>query len=389
MPPAIFAFSLCAFALGFTEFVVIGLAPAMAASLGHPVEDLGTAVTAYAVGVAIGAPILTSLAATWSRKPLLTAAMLIFVGGNAAIAWSDSLEAVLLWRLVTGLTHGVFLAVASSVAAALVPATRGGSAIAVVFGGLTIALVAGVPLGTYLGAVWDWRAVFLVVAACAALGLLGLLAWTPPGTGDGTASKPMDGLRALAAPALLKAAAVTVLAYGGAFVLFTYASPLLTAITGLGVEEVSAVLLAYGLAAAVGNLAGGAVSDRLGHQAATAGILVALALVLAGIGLLAARPLPTALLVAALGATMFAAVPILQARVLDVAGRHAPDAAASASGLNIAGFNLGITLGSLLGGAVMAHLGVAMTPFVGAAVVAVGALLVVGRSAARAAAAVR
>jgi MFS transporter, DHA1 family, inner membrane transport protein len=386
MPPAIFAFGLCAFALGFTEFVVIGLAIAIAKSLGHPVEDLGMAVTTYAVGVAIGAPVLTALSARLSRKRVLAATMLTFICGNAGVACSNSLEAILLWRLVTGLTHGVFLAVASSVAAALVPPTRSGRALAVVFGGLTVALVAGVPVGTYVGSVWDWRAVFWAVSAFAVLGLVGLLAWTPPGTGDGTTSTPMDGLRALAAPVLLKATTVTVLAFGGAFVLFTYASQLLTTITGLGIESVSAVLLAYGLAAAVGNFAGGVLSDRLGHQSATASVLIMLALILVGIGLLAEHPLPTAILIAALGAAMFAAGPVLQARVLDVAGRHAPEAVASASGLNIAGFNLGVTLGSLVGGAVVADFGVAATPFVGAAIVAVSAVLVIGRSAARASA---
>lgn len=188
MPAAVYAFSLCAFALGFVEFVAIGLAPPMATDLGYPVADLGQVVTAYALGVAIGAPVITSLAHSWSRKPLLMAAMMLFVAGNLLIALSSSFGTIIVARFVSGLSHGTFLAVASSVAAALVGKDRSGSAIAFVFMGLTIALVTGVPAGTYFGSVWSWRAVFACVAACAFLAAVAMWILVPRGTGDSCSS---------------------------------------------------------------------------------------------------------------------------------------------------------------------------------------------------------
>jgi len=367
MPAALYAFSLCAFALGFTEFVVIGLSSAMAADLGRSSADLGAAITAYAIGVAIGAPILTALAANLARKTVLMAAMAVFVLGNLMIAATGSLEVILAGRFITGLSHGVFLAIAASVATALVAPDRAARAIALVFGGLTLALVLGVPIGTYLGAVWSWRAVFVAAAVCATIAMVGLQIWTPRGTGDVGPRSELEGLRVLTSPPLLRATLVTVLAYCAAFVLFTYMTPFLSDVTGLGIGQISTVLLLFGLAAAAGNAAGGIVSDRIGNHRATISAIIVLGLLLCGIGAMSAQPLATALLVCGLGAAMFAAVPILQARVLDVAAIHAPDAVASASGLNIAGFNLGIAVGSAVGGVAIAQIGLSATPLIGAA----------------------
>lgn len=376
MPAAIYAFSLCAFALGFVEFVVIGLSPSMALDLGLPVADLGATVTAYALGVAIGAPFLTALTSGWSRKTLLVAAMLVFIAGNGAIAASPSLGLILGARFVTGLTHGVFLAVASSVAAALVPPNRSATAIAFVFGGLTIALVTGVPAGTYLGAIWSWRAAFVAVSVCAIIAVIGLAFLTPAGTGDTAKGSPVSGLRGLLNPALLGAAGITVLAYGGAFTLYTYITPLLTQVTGLEIGVISVIFLLYGLAAAVGNVAGGLFSDKVGSRTAAASVLGLLTVALLGIAALSSHALATALLILVLGFAMFAAVPILQSRILDVAARQSADVSAAASGMNIAGFNLGITAGSLAGHGVIAQFGIAMTPLVGAVATAAGLALI-------------
>ncbi len=372
MPPAIYAFSFCAFALGLTEFVVIGLLPAMSADLNAPTAQVGEAVTAYAIGVAVGAPILTALTVGWPRRALLLSLMLLFVVGNLAVALSPTLMPLLGARFASGLAHGVFLAVASSIAAGIVGPQRAGGAVAFVFGGLTVALVLGVPLGTFLGSVWDWRAVFVFVSLCAAAGLAGIV-FTMPKAGTNARSGSGDvrsSLAALANVRLLAAASLSVLAYSGTFASFTYISPLLSEVTGLGVGSVSLLLLGYGAAATVGNVVGGRLTDRLGPDAASAGILATLSAVLFGIWVLASVPAAMIVLVTLLGAATFAAVPALQARIMAAAAAEARDVSAVAAGLNIAGFNVGIALGSFAGARVVTMVGYPATAIVGAVVVA-------------------
>ena len=371
MPLAIYAFSLCAFALGFTEFVVIGLVPAMALDLGTATTQIGAAVTAYALGVSIGGPVLTALTDGWPRRLLLAAAMVLFIAGNLAVALSPSLVPLLGARFASGLAHGVFLAVASSVAAAVAGPARAGSAVALVFGGLTVALVLGVPAGTFLGSLWSWRAVFGFVAFCAAVGLLGLLFSMPrQAQAAGPRGHVAESLRALAAPRLLGAALLSVLAYTGTFAAFTYVSPLLIEVTGLHVGQVSALLLAYGVAAALGNIAGGRLTDRFGADTAVTGVLGLLSVLLLGIWAFAAWPWTMVVLVTLLGAATFAAVPALQARIMSLAAEDGRGTSAVAAGLNIAAFNIGIALGSVAGGWVIGRAGYASTALLGAVVVA-------------------
>ncbi|AMB44496.1 MFS transporter [Methylobacterium sp. AMS5] len=320
----------------------------------------------------IGAPVLTALAGSWPRKRLLLAAMAVFTRGNVAVALSTSLPTLLAARFGSGLGHGVFLAVASSAATRLVPPERAGAAVATVFGGLTLALAFGVPLGTFLGGIWTWQAIFWAVAACGVAGLLGLAVLMPPAPDGGAPRDAWIGLRALLDRRLLGAALVTVLAYTGSFCLFSYIAPLLIDVTGLAPAHVGALMLAYGVAAAIGNGLGGRLTDRFGPDRTVALILAGLVLVLAMIGALASFVIPMANLVALLGALTYAAVPALQARVIGLAGRHASRALAAAAGLNIAGFNAGIALGSLLGGGVIAAWDVSATAFVGARAAASG-----------------
>lgn len=164
MPFVIYVFALCAFALGFTEFVTIGLVSTISADLHTTVSQVGMAVTAYALGAVIGAPVLTALATRWPRKRLLLVAMAMFTLGNAVVSVSDALMPMLVARFASGLGHGVFLAVASSVATQLAGQHRAGAAVAVVFGGLTLALAIGVPVGTYLGSLLSWQVIFMGVA---------------------------------------------------------------------------------------------------------------------------------------------------------------------------------------------------------------------------------
>lgn len=379
IPLVIYVFALSAFALGFTEFVTIGLVSAIANDLNVGVDRVGGAVAAYALGATIGAPVLTALAASWSRKRLLLAAMIVFTVGNFLVALSGDLVTLLAARFGSGLGHGVFLAVASSAATRLVAPERAGSAVAVVFGGLTLALAFGVPIGTFLGGVWTWQSIFMGVAACGGIGVLGLAFLMPNAKDGGEARDALHNLVALFDRRLLGAAFITVLAYTGSFCLFSYISPLLIEVTGMSSAWVSAMMLVYGVAAAIGNVVGGRMTDRFGPDRAVIIVLVGLMVALAAIWPAVHSVAIMTVLIAALGALTYAAVPAMQARVIGIAERHAPTALAAAAGLNIAGFNSGIALGSILGGAVIGEWGLPATAVVGTLAVLCGILVLVAQ----------
>ncbi|WJV25536.1 MULTISPECIES: MFS transporter [Pseudomonas] len=375
MPFVIYVFALCAFALGFTEFVTIGLVSTISLDLQTTVSQVGTAVTAYALGAVVGAPGLTALASRWSRKRLLLVAMALFTVGNAVVSLSTALTPMLVARLASGLGHGVFLAVASSVATQLAGRHRAGAAVAVVFGGLTLALALGVPLGTYLGSLLSWQVIFMAVSVSGAIGFLGLLFLMPDSSEDlSHQSNAMDGLKAMFNPRLLAGAGITVMAYAGSFALYTYISPLLLQVTHTSEATASLLMLGYGVMAAVGNIWGGRLADRKGPNHAVMVVLVGLAVVLAAIGLSATSLLPMTVLTGLLGALTYAAVPALQARVIALSHDHAPQATAVAAGLNIAGFNGGIALGSVVGGIALQLSGLVSTAWVGALVVVLGTI---------------
>ncbi|AEF46436.1 major facilitator superfamily MFS_1 [Serratia sp. AS12] len=372
-PFVIYVFALCAFALGFTEFVTIGLVSNISEDLHTSVSQVGTAVTAYALGAVIGAPGLTALATRWPRKRLLLVAMALFTLGNAIVSLSDSLTPMLVARFASGLGHGVFLAVASSVATQLVGRDRAGLAVAVVFGGLTLALALGVPLGTYLGSLFNWPVIFMAVAVSGAMGFLGLLLLMPTDHNDASnQANALDGLKAMFNPRLLAGAGITVLAYAGSFALYTYISPILLHVTKVHESTGSLLMLGYGVMAAIGNVWGGRLTDRKGADYAVMIILVGLAVVLLAIGASAVSVALMAILIGLLGALTYAAVPALQTRVIGLSHEHAPQAPAVAAGLNIAGFNGGIALGSILGGIALEITGLASTAWVGACVVVLG-----------------
>lgn len=373
MPFVIYVFALCAFALGFTEFVTIGLVSNISADLHTSVSQVGTAVTAYALGAVIGAPGLTALTMRWPRKRLLLVAMGLFTLGNAVVSQSDTLTPMLIARFASGLGHGVFLAVASSVATQLVGRNRAGAAVAVVFGGLTLALALGVPLGTYFGSLLNWQVIFMAVAASGAIGFMGLLVLMPTAQNDVSAqANAMDGLKAMLNPHLLAGAGITVLAYAGSFALYTYISPILLQVTQVNESTSSLLMLGYGVMAAIGNVWGGRLTDRNGADHAVMVVLVGLAVVLLAIWGAASSIVLMAIMIGLLGALTYAAVPALQARVIGMSHDYAPQAPAVAAGLNIAGFNGGIALGSILGGVALDITGLVSTAWVGAGVVVLG-----------------
>lgn len=377
MPLVIYVFSLCAFALGLTEFLVIGLVSVISADLHSSIESVGLTVTAYAIGATIGAPFLTALTSKWSRKSLMLVTMIVFSAGSLAATLSINIHMMLISRFIAGLAHGLFLAVSASVAIQLVVPEKRGAAVARVFAGLTLALAFGVPLGTYLGSLISWQSSFMSVTICGIIGLLGLFflmpdiqVESPEGMGE-----PLDALRNIFNPTLLLGALITVFGYTGAFTLYTYISPLLLEITKVSMPVASSMMLIYGFFAAIGNILGGKLSDSLGVDKAVAWIMLSLALTLVGINFFAMNMTIMCIFIGGMGAISYAAVPAMQTRVISIAHRYVPGAVPVASGLNIAGFNSGIALGSLLGGFIITTVGIQYLA-IGGAVITFSGLLV-------------
>ncbi|MDY1034320.1 MFS transporter [Stenotrophomonas sp. CFBP8980] len=369
IPLALLALTLGAFAIGTTEFVIVGLLPTIAADLQVSLPSAGLLVSLYALAVAVGAPVLTALTGRVPRKTLLVALMLVFTIGNLVAFLAPGYNALIVARILTGLAHGVFFSIGSIIATSVVPKEKAASAIAIMFTGLTVALVTGVPLGTFIGQHLGWRATFLAVSGLGVVALLGSLAFVPRNLAQSAPATFRQQLGVLAQPRLLMVYAMTALGYGGTFLSFTYLAPILQEVTGLSANAVSGMLLVYGISVAFGNVWGGRLADRLGPIPALKRIFALLALVLLVLTFTAYNTWLVLLTVLALGAVAFGNVPGLQVYVVKQAQRHAPQATDVASGLNIAAFNIGIALGASLGGLVVEHIGLMHTPWLGALVV--------------------
>jgi DHA1 family inner membrane transport protein len=374
MPLALWALALSAFAIGTTEFVIVGLIPTIAASLQVSVPSAGLLVSLYALGVAIGAPLLTAMMGRVPRKQLLLGLMVLFTIGNLVAWMAPDYTALMAARVLTGLAHGVFFSIGSTIATSLVPKEKAASAIALMFTGLTVALVTGVPLGTFIGQHFGWQATFLAVSLLGVIAVIGSAILVPS---DIAGSKPAPLLMQLAVlkkPRLLLVYAITTLGYGGSFIAFTYLASILQQVAGFAASTVSLVMLVYGVSVAAGNIWGGKLADRLGPVRALQIVFALLALVLLVLAFTAPSKPLVLMTVLAWGAVAFGNVPGLQVYVVRRAERDAPQAVDVASGLNIAAFNVGIALGAWGGGLIVAHLGLMATPWIGALVV-VGALL--------------
>lgn len=369
MPLALFALTLSAFAIGTTEFVIVGLIPTIAEQLNVSLPSAGLLVSLYALGVAIGAPVLTALTGKLPRKWLLVGLMALFTVGNL-LAWqAPGYESLIVARILTGLAHGVFFSVGSTIATGLVAKDKAASAIAIMFSGLTVALVTGVPLGTWIGQVFGWRETFLVVSLLGLVAMVGSLLLVPGNLPKGAASSVREQLSVLTKKPLLLVYAKTALGYGGAFTAFTFLAPILQQVSGFSAGAVSLILLVYGVSVAVGNIWGGKLADRMGPLPALKLLFAGLALVLLVLTFTAPHPVLAVLTVLVWGAFAFGNVPGLQVLVVKQAERHTPNAVDVASGLNIAAFNVGIALGSVVGGFVVEHLGLMHTPWIGALIV--------------------
>lgn len=377
MPVAVYLFSVCTFAFGLSEFVVAGLVSAMAEGLHARIEAVGSAIAAYAFGAAIGAPLITALVSHWRDRRILGWAMAVLAVGSALMSVSATLPILLVVRFGVGLAHGVFMAVASDAATRLVDEARAGRAVAVVWIGLTLALALGVPLGTFLGSVWSWRAVFAAIGVLALAGMAGLW-WCMPAR-DAGAQSPQHrpsawaGLRAIAHPRMLMTAGVGALVSVATFCFFTFISPYLLQISGADVAWLSTAMLLFGLFSIAGNLLGGYLVDKMDPDRAALLALTGLAATLLGLYLGRDSAWMVVALAGALGLVFFCIVTVLTLRLLKLAQRHAPQSTAVAAGLNIASFNLGTAVGGGLGSLTIAWAGLPALPLMGA--VAAGAAM--------------
>lgn len=375
MPLALWALTLSAFAIGTTEFVIVGLVPTIAQDLGVSLPSAGLLVSLYAVGVAIGAPVLTALTGRWPRKAVLLSLMALFVVGNLFAWQAPSYESLIIARILTGLAHGVFFAIGSTIATSLVSKDKEASAIAIMFTGLTVALVTGVPLGTLIGQYFGWRATFLVVSLLGLIAFIGSALLVPKNLKQSVPAKLREQLQVLMEPRLLLVYLITALGYGGTFTAFTYLAPILEQVSGFSSNAIALVLLVYGASVAVGNIWGGKLADSQGPIKALSIIFSALTLVLLAFTFTASNPILAVLTILVWGAFAFGNVPGLQVYVVQLAQKYTPNAVDVASGLNIAAFNIGIALGSLIGGLVVEDMSLMDTPWIGALIVALAIIL--------------
>ncbi|MFJ5157546.1 MFS transporter [Pantoea sp. NPDC088449] len=376
MPLALWALTISAYAIGTTEFVIVGLIPTIAEQLSITLPSAGMLVSIYALGVAVGAPVLTALTGKLARKQLLMGLMVLFTVGNL-VAWlAPNYETLVIARLLTGLAHGVFFSVGSTIATSLVSKEKAASAIAIMFGGLTVALVTGVPLGTLIGQHFGWRESFLAVSLLGVIALVASQVLIPRNIAQPPSTTLAQQARVMVNPRLLLIYAITALGYGGVFTAFTFLAPMMQSLAGYSPTAVSMILLGYGISVAIGNIWGGKLADRRGAIPALTLIFMALAILLMVFQFTASMHIMSLVTVLLMGIFAFANVPGLQVYVVQKAEHYAPGAVDVASGLNIAAFNIGIALGSTVGGYIVEHYGLAQTPWVGAVIV-LGALLLV------------
>ncbi|WP_445945223.1 MFS transporter [Shewanella sp.] len=326
MPLALLALALSAFAIGTTEFVIVGLIPTMAQDLNVSLPSAGLLVSLYALGVAIGAPVLTALTGKWNRKHVLLAVMSLFVAGNL-LAWqAPAYETLIAARIITGLAHGVFFSIGSTIATGLVPKEKAASAIAIMFTGLTVALVTGVPLGTYIGQAFGWQATFLTVAILGFVALIGSSLLVPNNLSKPPAAKLSSQLKVLTQPRLLLVYAITALGYGGTFTAFTFLAPILEQVSGFESQSIGLIMLVYGISVAIGNIWGGKMTDKMGPIKALSIIFSGLATILVIFNFTAVNPIAAVITILIWGAFAFGNVPGLQVYVVSLAQKYTPHA---------------------------------------------------------------
>lgn len=366
-----------AFAIGSTEFISVGLMPLIVDSFHVSLAQAGLTVSLYAIGVTVGAPLLTILTGKWNRKMLMAAIMVVFIIGNLLAAFSGVFVLLLAGRIVSALAHGIFMSVSSVIAAEVVSPDKRASAIAVMFTGLTVATVTGVPLGTFIGQQTGWHMTFLFIAFVGAIGLLANLLLIPkdlpiPGVVD------LSGILRIAKNKFLVGSfLITALGYGGTFAAYTYLTPILEDKIGYSSEAVVILLIIYGVMVAIGNTIGGHFSNRRPLKAlGIMFVLLSLSLVFLFGTILSGNLFFATAATFVLGLFSFMNVPGLQLYVVQLAETYTPKDITLASAFNISAFNIGIAFGSFVGAQTTITIGVTYAPLFGAVIVLLAVFLV-------------
>ncbi|MFT4129403.1 MFS transporter [Labrys sp. (in: a-proteobacteria)] len=365
------ALAIGAFGIGTTEFTPMGLLPVIADGVGVTIPTAGMLVSAYAIGVMLGAPIMTLAFSRFGKRAALMLLMGIFTVGNILSALAPGYATLLLARLVTSLNHGAFFGLGAVVAASVVPKEKQASAVATMFMGLTIANIGGVPAATWIGQQIGWRMAF---AGTAVLGLLAIASlWLALPKGEpGKVPNVKRELGVLIRPAVLLAMATTVMGAGAMFTLYTYVAPVLADLTGASDTFVTLALVLIGVGFTLGNGLGGRLADW-SLDGATKIFLAALALIMVLLPLVLTSHVGAAIGLLAWGAATFAIVPPVQMRVMQAAA----EAPGLASSINVGAFNLGNAVGAAVGGGVISlGWGYAAVPVAGGALAAAGLALV-------------
>jgi DHA1 family inner membrane transport protein len=365
------ALAVGAFGIGTTEFTPMGLLPVIAEGVEVSIPSAGMLVTAYAVGVMLGAPLMTLLFSRFGKRGALISLMAIFTLGNLLSALAPDYATLLASRLVTSLNHGAFFGLGAVVAASVVPKDKQASAVATMFMGLTIANIGGVPAATWVGQQVGWRVAF---AGTAVLGLIAMAAlWLALPKGErGSVPNVRRELAVITRPSVLLAMATTVLGAGAMFTLYTYVAPVLADLTGASDAFVTLALVLIGVGFTLGNSLGGRLADW-SLDGSTRIFLAALAVIMFLLPLALTNHVAAALGLLVWGVATFGLVPPLQMRVMEAAA----EAPGLASSINVGAFNLGNALGAALGGAVIGlDLGYVAVPVAGGLLAAIGLLLV-------------
>lgn len=373
MPIALLALAISAFGIGTTEFVIMGLLPQVASAFGVSIPTAGHLVTGYALGVVIGAPLLTALATKLPRKTMVIGLMALFGAGNLASAFAPSFHLLLVARVISALPHGAFFGVGAVIATELSRPERRARAVSLMFAGLTVANIVGVPVSTLLGQQLGWRATFVAVAGIAAIATVALAVLVPSMERPGDVSLRTE-VRTFRSAQVWLSLAVVMFGFGGTFAAYSYISPMMTKVAGFAPAMVTVLLALYGLGLTVGNLLGGWLADRGRLMPGIYFGLVGLIAVLVAFTLTVHIQVLAALTVFALGIAGFVGVPMVQARIMDQA-RGAPTLAAAAIQ---SAFNIANAVGAYLGGMVIgAGLGYTSVDLVGAVLAGSGLALAV------------
>lgn len=367
MPIALLVLALSSFAIGTTEFVIMGLLPEIASELSVSIPQAGWLVTGYAMSVAIGAPIMAISTTHLRRRSALILLMALFILGNLLCATAAGYWVLMVARVITALCHGAFFGIGSVVAASLVPEDRKARALALMFTGLTLANVLGVPLGTALGQAWGWRAPFWIVTLLGVASIIGLILILPKDerAHAGSLIREISALRGIG---LWLSLLTTVFFAAAMFALFTYIAPLLRDVTGVSPQGVTWTLFLMGIGLTIGNLIGGKLADwRLGTT--LTGAFAVIALTSAAFSLTIHSLIPAEITLFLWAAANFAAVPALQINVVGF-GKDAPNLVST---INIGAFNTGNALGAWAGGVVIdAGVSMSKVPLVGAGMAILG-----------------